>query len=880
VLRSFFIHGFVPLLFFTGATPHIPQAPPQEYGSACPSTAEHVADLMRDAQALVANRGSDAGLHCYARAAMRAAAEKDPAGEAEARVQLARAAYSRSNYQLAGQSALAAARLFQSIDDRGSAAKSTRLAGSAALMRGDRAEARRHYEAALEVFTVLGMNRERATTLTDLSGTLSADPVRRDAMLEEALAIARQMGDPELEGKALHHRSDRKFSAGLFDAAIADLTLAIARLEKSDARAALANAYVSLGRILRAHGRAADALEYYDRAGVIMEALGDLPGFIQSLNAKAIALGHLKRTAESRAAYERALELAKQTGSPRLINFQQGNLAAAFAASGDTRGAIRLLEDVLTRETDPYILAYRHGALAQNYSDLGQYEQSVRHGAKSVEYAKSSGNRDYLPSAVYHHARALRALGRTDAALAAARESVDLMEQLRARLVPLDFMKRGFGEISQNVFSLTIALLDARGEHGEALAIGEQARSRAFLDLLASREVGAAPAPETAALVSPRGRAALSSHASAKPASGSDIAATAARIDASILSFWVSEKETFVWVASPDGAVNAARIDVGQKDLEKLVSAAVPSARAGGTDALTRLHRLLIRPVRTHLPPAGSSLAIVPHGPLFRLSFAALLDEQGKYFIEHHAITYAPSISTLLLTAGRAPRTPRRDGYLLIADPSPLPAAGQPLPALPASRREASSIAQVVGRTHAAVLAGPDAGEVPVRTRIAAARVLHFATHGVIRDDEPFDSFLALGRTGPDAGSDGRLTVREIYDLSIPAELVVLSACRTATGPLSGDGITGLTRALFYAGSPTVIATLWDVADEPSARLMSAFYRHWRAGMDKRRALRQAQLDLLRDLRAGVVRIRTRAGVVPLTEQPFYWAAYVLMGEP
>jgi CHAT domain-containing protein len=246
-----------------------------------------------------------------------------------------------------------------------------------------------------------------------------------------------------------------------------------------------------------------------------------------------------------------------------------------------------------------------------------------------------------------------------------------------------------------------------------------------------------------------------------------------------------------------------------------------------------------------------------------------------------------------LLTGSRAQHA-RGTSYLLVADPSPMPSIGAtagPLPAggtragaaslppLPASRREVSGIRTVLGGT-GTVLTGAAARESEIRRRAPDARVLHFATHGVLRDDEPFDSFLAVGAEGDGPALDGRLTVRELYDLRLSADLVVLSACRTATGPVSGEGIAGLSRAFFYAGTPTVVATLWDVADDPSATLMSTFYRQWKAGADKRAALRRAQLDLIRQLRSGAVRVKAPGGaVIPLQEHPFYWAAYILVGE-
>ena len=119
-----------------------------------------------------------------------------------------------------------------------------------------------------------------------------------------------------------------------------------------------------------------------------------------------------------------------------------------------------------------------------------------------------------------------------------------------------------------------------------------------------------------------------------------------------------------------------------------------------------------------------------------------------------------------------------------------------------------------------------------------------------------------------------------MYGLRLDAELVVLSACRSAGGRVTGDGISALARAFFYAGTASLIASVWDVADEPTNRLLPDFYRRWLAGQSKSSALQAAQLQLLRDLRAGRVRISTPAGIVTIPEHPVFWAGFALFGEP
>jgi CHAT domain-containing protein len=875
VIRTVLLSGFLSVLAVQSAGPG---AAPQAYGSACPSAATSTVDLLAAARDLRVKGDVDGAFHCFAHAAEDAAMRGDAALEADARAAFAQAAYGQSRMDLAVAQANAARALFGKVDDRLRAAQMTRLLASVAYMRGDRPEAVRLYSAALEDFVALEAQRDRIGALNDLSRLLPAEPRRQ--RLEEALTLAREIGARDLEGLALHSRSDQHFVAGRFDEAVADLLQAIERLEGTDKVLQLADANVSLGRIMRAHGRQAEAVRYYDRAIAIQEKARHITGLAQSLNAKAIALSQLQRTTEARAAYERALELLKETGVARLINFAQGNLATFYGDEGDYPRAIRLLEEVVQRETEPYVLAYRHGSLALLFRKSNDAARALPHAERAIALARTTGNNDYLPTVLFWAALIYGDMGRTDEALAAVSEGIETLERIRARLVPLDFMKRGFGERWQELYGATIAILQRRGDHDQALTTSEQARARAFLDLLASRQLAdrdTAPAPASVDLR----QGGVASKAAARTVSAAEIAATATRLSSAILSYWVSADDVFIWVTPPGGPTRSARVPIARKELEKLVAASVPRPGQRTTLALGKLHALLIAPVRAWLPRA-TPLTIVPHGPLFRVSFAALPDAAGVYLIEQHAITYAPSISTLEFTARRLETTKIVNGttYLLIADPSPLPAATPRLAALPAARRETSAIAGLVGRRRSVVLSGARAGEAGVRDSMRGARVLHFATHGVIRDDEPFESFLALGTGKPGPGSDGRLTVAELYAMDLKAELVVLSACSTATGPPSGDGISGLSRALFYAGASSVLATLWDVADEPSAMLMSRFYRHWQGGMSKRAALRQAQIDLLRALRAGTIAVKAGPGMVPLDEQPHYWAGYILVGEP
>ena len=227
---------------------------------------------------------------------------------------------------------------------------------------------------------------------------------------------------------------------------------------------------------------------------------------------------------------------------------------------------------------------------------------------------------------------------------------------------------------------------------------------------------------------------------------------------------------------------------------------------------------------------------------------------------------------------------PRSAAMLIVSDPDPARRStlDPPLARLPGARTEAIAIARQLPASRVLRLTGAAATESAVRARAPTRAVLHFAAHTVVSDNDPFGSYLALGRStvnGAGEDGDGVLTAQDVYRLKLSADLVALSACRSASGTVAGDGVAAFARAFVYAGAASVIASVWDVADQPSDRLLPAFYRAWLGGATKAAALRQAQLRLLADLRAGRVRVNTAVGPVPVPEHPVFWAGFILFGE-
>jgi CHAT domain-containing protein len=278
-------------------------------------------------------------------------------------------------------------------------------------------------------------------------------------------------------------------------------------------------------------------------------------------------------------------------------------------------------------------------------------------------------------------------------------------------------------------------------------------------------------------------------------------------------------------------------------------------------------------------------LLISPDGPLHALPFAALWGGSPEgYLVERvpvHVVASATVYAELKKT--RRPAAPGDFRLVAFGDPKypRLPKGeadelrnhelrsavlrGEVFPALPETRAEVQNIAALFpGRV--STYLGDQAKEEKAKAVGKDARYVHFACHGVLNERFPLDSALALSLPkNPKPGEDnGLLQAWEVFDsMRLDAELVTLSACQSGLGKeMGGEGLLGLTRAFQYAGARSVLASLWSVGDESTAKLMTRFYRYLRDGSSKDEALRAAQREM----------IQAQA-------HPFHWAAFQLSGD-
>jgi CHAT domain-containing protein/tetratricopeptide (TPR) repeat protein len=824
-------------------------------------------------------------IHAHAPAPLQQQAA-DAKAEGDALFALAQGHQARKSTDEARSAYERALQFYVAARDHVGVAEVHKALGLMAWQRGDAASVREHYGAAADAFAAAGRPIQQAMAMRSSTFAQDMSTGERIEILERALAMVDGTNDAQARGLVLHHLGDMLHAAGDYAQSLEKLEAAVTLLEPLANRAQYALALTSLGRTLRVHGQPNRALDVYDKVLAIQQGVNDVRGQAQTWNAMVASFARLGRPKDAKAAAERAAALAATVGDADFERFITSNYAFALVEAGDAAGAIAILEPLVTtanRTNEIYI----RNALARAYEHQRRWDDAIAQADGALAAAEALQNAEEILNTLALRARVFAAAHRTGDAVRDVERALQLLEQLRTRAVPRDAMKRSFVEQHRALFARAIDLHHALGNATAAFDAAEQARARAFLDLLATRALQGHAAPQTADT--------LPASAAVPAPTAADVQATSRALNTTLISYWVDEDATTIWVIAPDGKMSMRRVDVEASrytTLTRQVAGVVtPTSRGATPTVLTRsgsrvsftnkpqpalkaLHALLIAPIEPLLPTArGGLVTVVPHGPLFAVPFAALLDTKDRYLLEQYRLHMVPS-AALLREPEKASSSPHA---LVVADPTPMPAVDKtPLPALPGARAEAAAIANLFTTDRVTLLTGASATKRRVQQAASQPAVVHLATHGLVFEDRPFDSYLALaGRA-----REGRLSASEIYRLSLNAELVVMSACRSASGEITGDGVLGLARAFFYAGAPSVIASLWDLPDGAARDMMPAFYREWLRTRDKAGALREAQLTYLRALRKGTITADTPLGPVRLPEHPALWAGLVLLGQP
>jgi CHAT domain-containing protein/Tfp pilus assembly protein PilF len=603
-------------------------------------------------------------------------------------------------------------------------------------------------------------------------------------------------------------------------------------------------------------GQYEEAKQSYQQSLGVRQSVGDRKGTIRSLN----NLGRVEQVlGDAQAAlklYSQSLDLAESLGDLGIQAVVLNSLGLVALDLGLKNQALDYLERSLN------ISRNFTAARVQTLISLGlfyrqqeEYDKAIEYYQEALAWARQKGDRIGETKALKGLGEILLKQKKTPEAIKALQTSAEVFELLRPGL--RDDQKISLFETQASLYSSWQIALVEQGNYPQALEVAERSRARAFVELLAQR-------------LSDN----ISLNAIAEFPTLAEIQAIAKSQKATLLTYsLVSDSEIYVWVVRPDGNIGFKSLDL--KPIELKQQAIVANNPSRGEPALTSLvvslretgiddpastaqadsssreaYNLLIQPIADLLPAKPEErVIIIPQGSLFLVPFQALQDASGKFLIERHTILYASSIEALSLTKKQPKINP---SSLVIGNPAPMPANLAPLPG---SEAEAQAIAEILATQP---IMREQATEATVLEKISQAGTIHFATHGLLNDREAWQSSLALVAS---QDRDGLLTAGEIFNLKLQADLAVLSACDTGRGKITGDGVIGLSRSLLTAGVSSVVVSLWEVPDKPTASLMVEFYRNLQKSPDKAQALRQAMLTQMRS-----------------TPSPRDWAAFILIG--
>jgi tetratricopeptide (TPR) repeat protein len=523
-------------------------------------------------------------------------------------------------------------------------------------------------------------------------------------------------------------------------------------------------------------------------------------------------------------------------------------------------------------------------------------------------------------------------LGDDPAALENYRKAIQLLERLRGKL-PMRIFNPGFLQDKAQVYTSFIHFLfekhkkePRRGYLEEAFACAERSRARGFLDSL--EETGLDFASGVSPTILNEGKR-LSDEVSRcqfeltsrdlSPAKRAELLAELERVENSyrdlmirmrrdmpssaerrypgplgyeeirsillppgtgLIEFVLGDQDSFAFLATRDSLSLArlppagALLPLVQRYLKFLTLKSPQRFLAG--EGSGRLFDILLGAFSGELAKGIKRIIIIPDGHLCYLPFESLMirgignNRDRHFLVEDFEISYAPSASVLVRLAERDRYRSTRKDLVAVSVPEP-PGPSNSLFGYPidlSKLRHAGEEIEMIGRffpeDNRTVLKGPLAAEGRLkRFPLGEFRYIHFAVHGIFDDRNWRRSGLLLWRE-KESSEDGILQLRDIFLLDLHSDLVVLSACRSGMGNIdTGEGITGLTGGFLFAGSRAVLVSLWNIADRSTAGFMSDFYSHLREGKSPSRALQEAKIEMIRSA----------------YNRPFYWAAFVLIGD-
>jgi len=790
----------------------------------------------------------------------------DPSMEARAQLHLGMAATMMEQRDRALPSLEKAARVYREIKDPSGEAQAVRVIGQLHSRLGETEEALERFEESRRLLKPLGDGAGEATVLNAI-GQVYFDMGEKETALRyynQALELNQRLQLRRREAATLLEIGQCHFDLGRETEALGNYEKALRIFRELRNRRLEADVLTQLGLLYRQRGDYENALRHFERAIALKPAASDPRGRAHTLIEAGSLFRRLDRTQRAMEFFDEARELSRVAADPTGEALALYQMAEAHRDAGEIEKALSeverslaIVESLRANVASPEL---RSSFLASVYDRYSFYIDLLLR----LHQADPRKGFDAMAFSAAERARARTLLESLEEARLSIQEGIEpaLVAEERALRSRLNEAAREQLLLSSDSDRETVKKLSAEVDSMTAeydrLQAGIRARSPHYADLTQ---------PQTVSL--------------------SEVRTSILDESTRLLAYTLGAERSFVWSVTREGhrvyvLPPRARIEEIARQAHRFLRSPGGSA---GEAAVSSLSRILLDPIEGLFEKPR--LLIVADGALSYVPFGALtLPDDDAPLITRLEIVRLPSVSIVPnLRSQRSKRSFAR-WVAVVADPvyetdDPRldtggvlpPHAGGPrtarydFPRLLASRREAFEIAALAPEGQVQVVTGLLASrEWVTGADFQDFRVVHFATHGILDDERPALSGLVLSLVDENGKSrDGFLRLNDIYNLKLPVDLVVLSACETGLGKeVRGEGLFSLVRGFMYAGAPSVLATSWKVDDEATADLMKLFYKGLFDGKTASESLREAQTSLWSAKRY---------------QRPFYWAGFELQGD-
>jgi CHAT domain-containing protein/tetratricopeptide (TPR) repeat protein len=828
----------------------------------------------------------------------------DKAGIASTLTNIGIVHFNQGNYAQALEHCQKGLALFEALGDKAGMSRALNNIGSVHLYQGDYAQALEHYQKSLAMKEALGDKSGVGGALNNIGNVhyRQGNYAQALELYQKSLALKETVRDKDAVGKTLINIGQVHYRQGNYAQALEQFQKSLSLNEAIGNKSGVSSALNGIGLVHFNLGNYAQALEYIQKSLMQDEAMGNKFEVSNALNN--IGLVHYKQGnyAQALEYYQKSLALNEALGAKEavcsvLIDIGHANrLLGNYTQALDFAGRATLLAKQLGYPVEFWRARNEAGQSYRALNQLTSAREALEEAIGAVETLRAQ-----VAGGAQEQQRFF------EEKIAPYQTMVELLVAQNQSGAALAYAERAKARVLLDV------LRGGRININKAMTSTEQERERGFNDQLVSlntqiSQENPRTQPDPARLNDLKAQlqkarldyeafqtGLYAAHPELKAQRGEVETLTPEQARAllpdahsALLEYVVTKERTYLFALTAGTAIELKvyPLEIKSKELNDRASQfreTLAKGDPGFRRPARELYDLLLKPAAAQLE-GRTSLVIVPDGALWEMPFQVLQPDLTRYLIEDCAIAYAPSLTALRemikLSDGKKDST---GSLTLLAFGNP--ALGkqtisrvkstlmdEKLDPLPEAERQVNVMRQIYGAAKSKVYIGAEASEERAKAEAGSYRILHLATHGILNNSSPMYSHLLLSQAEGSANEDGLLEAWEIMKLDLNANLAVLSACETARGRVgAGEGMIGLSWALFVAGCPTSVVSQWKVDSASTTELMLEFHRQLKSQMEPP----AAPISAARALREAALKLqRTKE-----YRHPFYWAGFVVAGK-